>query len=214
MLSKQKKLGFPVDYGDSPLGDEDRLSVSVVKGMQSKRSRDIVSGICSFILIAGVHVRPTNAIPPESIEYIAQAAAEVASEMPKGIPPTIGGTAAGRAAGALGPAPIPVIPGIPVAAPTVPNFTYTNGVPGTGGPGTPFGPGGPGGPPSPGQPPILIGIPRPSTTLTRSGNTFLFAGSIGWVCLNAYWGNPVAIAGCTTMIGTWFFTAIGVKLGG
>ena len=205
MLSNKNKLGFPVDYGDSPLDNEDRLSVSVVKVIKSKRFGDTLSGLFSVILILGSNARPTNAIPVEAGECIAQAAAEAASEIPQGVPATLGGTAAGRAAGTPAPAPLPTV---------VPDVGGHNPFGRTGLPGTPLGPGGPGGPPGPGQPPVFMGIPRPATPLLRSGNTMVFAGSIGWVCLNAYWGNPVAIAGCTTMVGVWFLSVLGIKIGG
>lgn len=205
MFSNQNKLGFPVDYGDSPLDNEDRLSVSVVKGIKSKQFRNIISGLFSVILILGSNARPANAIPAEAGECIADIAEAAAAEMPQGVPAgTVAGTAAGRAAAAPGPAPLPAAGA--AAGRGAGRFEL-------GTPGAPLGPGGPGGPPAPGQPPIHLGIPRPVTTLSRGGNTVIFAGSIGWICLNAYWGDPVAIAGCSVMIGTWFLSVIGIRVG-
>jgi hypothetical protein len=203
MLPNKSKLGFPVDYGDSPLDNEDRLSVRVVEGIKSKRFWGILSGLFSVILIIGSNARSTNAISLEAGESIAQAAAEAASEMPQGVPTTLGGTAAGRAAGASAPAPLPAAPDVGCH-----NRFGRAGLPGALGT-----PGGPGGPPSPGQPPVMIGIPRPATPILRTGNTLVFAGSIGWICLNAYWGNTVAIIGFSAMVGGWFLSVLGVKLG-
>ena len=76
MVYKKNALGFPIDYGDTPLDDEHRLSHSLVKGIKSKRFRDIVYGISYFTLVVGVNVRPTNAIPPEAGEHIAKAHCE------------------------------------------------------------------------------------------------------------------------------------------
>ena len=94
----------------------------------------------------------------------------------------------------------------------------TMNVPGAalGQPGGPLGPGGPPGPPAPGKPPIMLPIGRPESSLARGVNTFAFLGSIGYVCLNAYWGNPVALAGCFAMVSTWLGSTLGLgftKLG-
>jgi hypothetical protein len=61
-------------------------------------------------------------------------------------------------------------------------------------------PGGPGGPPLPGQPPIYMPLGRPITPQARTANSIFFAGSIGWICLNEYWGSPIALVGCTSMV--------------
>ena len=70
----------------------------------------------------------------------------------------------------------------------------------------------PGGPTLPVKPPIYVPLARPETAVARGANTFLFMGSIGWVCLNAYWGNPVVIAGCTVIAATWFARVLGVNI--
>ena len=184
MFHRQNKLGFPVDYGDTPVDDESQLSVIVVKGIKSKWFRDVLSGVCSIILIVGSNARPVNAIPLDGIPVeagacIAQAAAEAASEMPKAVPAAVVGTAAL----APGPAPLENVPG----ALGHQSFTKIG---------------------APGQPPIFIGLPRPVTTPARIGNTIAFGGSVGWICINAYWGNPAAIAGCSVMVATWFFSVL------
>lgn len=73
-------------------------------------------------------------------------------------------------------------------------------------------PGGPGGPLSPGQPPVCLPLPRPCTPATRGANTVIFAGSFAWICVNAYWGNPVAIAGCSAMFIGWVANALGIRI--
>lgn len=114
-------------------------------------------------------MRPTNAIPPEAGEHIAKAAAEAASEMPNNIPVIMQGAAA--------PAPVkPIGADLPPAVPAAGHNGFRQFTP-------PGAPGGYGGPPLPGQPPIMVGIPRPSTGPTRIGNTIIFAGSISWICL-------------------------------
>jgi hypothetical protein len=208
MVYKKNALGFPIDYGDAPLDDEHRLSHSLVKGIKSKRFRDIVYGIAYFTLVVGVNVRPTNAIPPEAGEHIAKAAAEAASEMPNNIPVIV--------QGAAGPAPVkPIGADLPPAVPAAGHNGFYQGYNGFRQftpPGAPGGYGGPGGPPLPGQPPIMVGIPRPSTGVLRVGNTVIFAGSISWICLNAYWGNPIALIGCSGMVVGLLAEALGMKI--
>lgn len=70
------------------------------------------------------------------------------------------------------------------------------------------------GPPFPGQPPIFMPIGRPVTPRARLANTVFFTGSFAYTCLNAYWGNPVALAGCSIMVATWFARTLNCYLPG
>ena len=60
-------------------------------------------------------------------------------------------------------------------------------------------PGGPGmSPGGPASPPSLYIPPKPGSTGARAVNTVLFTGAMGIICINAAWGEPVAILMCST----------------
>ena len=106
--------------------------------------------------------------------------------------PDVNGRIAGGVANAAGPKPLHPVPGVQPNRPGLP--------------------GAPGGPPKPGQPPIYMPLGRPVTPTARTLNTVAFTGSFAWVCLNAYWGNPVAIAGCSVMVIAWFANLLGIHI--
>ena len=209
-MLKKKNLGFPFSYGDIPVNDGNRLSDGVLIVVKTKKFQNICSAIATIVFFfrpGASSVEVANAIPPEAGEHIAQAAnAAVESGQAANVAAGVGDTykAAGFATGMEGArmAADPVGAAVP-ARPPVQNMPLS--LPGR--------PDGPGKPPLPEQPPIYFPLGRPQTPLGRTTNTVFFVGSVGWICLNAYWGNPVAIAGCTGMLVTFFARAIGVKIG-
>lgn len=199
--SKNNSLGFPISYRDNPVNDGNRFSDKFLIVTQSKKFQDISSALFSIIFIVGQQPRVANAIPVEAGECVADLADTVVNGGQAGpLVPDVGRAAA---AAANQPAPGPLKPlGQGNNLPTAPVY----GTPGT--------PPGPGGPPKPGQPPIYIPLGRPHTSLARGANSFYFTASIVGICLNAYWGNPVVLAGCGSMIVTWMWHALGINIKG
>lgn len=193
----KKELGFPFSYGDQPGDDDNRLSHKFVAMVCSDKFKDMCMGVFTIIATVGQLGAPVHAIPPEAGGHAAAAADAAVNngEAAKLIPD---GAAAAK----------DMTRTVAGAAAAIPN--------GNGMPQTMFGrpPGTPGGPPAPGQPPVYMPLPRPMTPLGRGANTIFFGGSVAWICVNAYWGNPIAIAGCTVMVATWFANVLGVRLGG
>lgn len=197
-MIEKKNFGFPIHYGDTPSNEGDRLSDKVITVVQTKKFQNICSGLLSAVLFLGSQTQVSNAIPPEAGEHIANAAdAAVNAGQAADLTPGIGGRFAAGVANAPGSVPLgnqnlPPVRNLPVA----------------GGPGLP---GYPGGPPAPGNPPVYMPLGRPMTPASRTANSVLFTGSLAWICVNAYWGNPVAIAGCSVMAATWFATILGIS---
>jgi hypothetical protein len=199
-MIEKKFFGFPFHYGDTPSNEGDRLSDKVVTVVQTKKFQNICSALFSAVLVLGGQARVSNAIPPEAGEHIANAAdAAVNAGQVADLAPNIGGRVAGGVANAAGPLPLanqnPVpVKDLPIAkAPGLPGYA--------------------GGPPVPGPPPVYMPLGRPITPVARTTNSILFTSSLAWICVNAYWGNPVALAGCSVMVAAWFGNVLGVSFG-
>lgn len=193
----KKTFGFPIHYGDTPSNNGDRLSDKVITVIQTKKFQNICSTLFSCMLVIGSQAQVSNAVPPEAGEHLANAAdAAVNAGQAADLAPNIDGRIAGGVANAPGPRPLTNQNNIPVKDLPAPGL-----------------PGGAGGPPLPGQPPIYMPLARPVTPVARTTNSLMFTGSFAWICINAYWGNPVALAGCSVMVVTWFANVLGVTFG-
>lgn len=170
--------------------------------VKTRKFNDICSAIISLVFIIGTQSKIVHAIPPETGEHVANLAdAAVKTGEAASLQAETCGHIAGHAANGAGP-----------ALPNLPNGQ--GGIPPVGELGTANlkAPGMPGGPPAPGKPPIYFPLARPETPGARMANTIGFTGALGFICLNAYWGNPVAVFGCTVMLGKWFLQALGVEV--
>lgn len=191
-MIKKKTFGFPIHYGDMASNEGDRLSDQVITLMQTKKFQNICSALFSGMLLIGSQAQVSNAIPPDAAEHLANAAdAAVNAGQVGNLAPKIDGRIAGSVANAPGPRPL----------------TNQNPIP------APGISGGPGGPPLPGQPPVYMPLARPVSPVARTTNSVLFTGSLAWICVNAYWGNPVAVIGCTAMVGAWLANVLGITIG-
>lgn len=202
-MIKKKTFGFPISYGDTPCDEGDRLSDTFVTVVKTKKFQNICSGFFSAVLWIGSQAQVAGAIPPEAGEQVANAAdaainAGQANDLRPHIPE--GARIAAGVANAPGPPPLDNQNHI-----SVQEFPPAPGLTG--------GPGGPGGPPAPGNPPVYMPLGRPITPVSRTANSIMFTGSLAWICVNAYWGNPVAMAGCAIMFATWFGTVLGINIG-
>lgn len=174
---------FPFTYGDDATNDGHRLSDYVVNKLSEKKTQNYLGSMVIAVLALGSQAAPVNAIPPE----YGEAAANIAQEVGEGVPPL------GDVVGKVNP--------IPNNAAHVgqgqggrvnmnqrgagPNMNQPN-----------FG-----------MPHNPIKVPAwklPGPPMNPSGqyvNTFLLLGSVGWICLNASWGNPVFAYGCVGIVG-------------
>lgn len=196
-MIEEKNFGFPIHYGDTPSNEGDRLSDNVLAVTQTKRFQNICSALFSAVLVLGGQAQVSNAIPAEAGEHIANAAdAAVNAGQVGDLAPNIGGRVAAGVANAPGSVPLGnqnamLVKDIPAGVPSLPGNAA--------------------GPPAPGQPPVYMPLPRPVTPVARTANSLLFTSSLVWICVNAYWGNPVALAGCSVMVATWFANVLGIS---
>ena len=174
---------FPFTYGDDTTNNGHRLSDYVVNKLSEKKTQNYLKSMVIAMLALGSQAAPVNAIPPE----YGEAAANIAQEVGQGVPPL------GDVVGKVNPIPNNAIhvgqgQGGRVnmnqreAGPNMnqPNFGMPNNpikVPAWKIPGPPTNPGG------------------------QYVNTFFLLGSIGCICLNASWGNPVFAYGCVGIVG-------------
>lgn len=179
-----ENANFPVTYGDEVTNDGHRLSDYFVNKLSEKKTQNYLGSVVVAMVALGSQAAPVSAIPPE----YGEAAANVAKDVGQGVPPL------GEVMGNVNPQ--PPIPNNAIhigqdvglnqrgAVPNInrPNFGQ-NGMPDKQIqpawrlPGPPMSPGG------------------------QYANTVLLLGSVGWICLNASWGNPVFAYGCVGIVG-------------
>ena len=189
-MIQKRNLGFPIHYVDMPSNEGNRLSDKVITMVRTKKFRNICSALLSAMLIIG---RQGHAIPPEAGEHIANAAdAAVNAGQVADLALNIEGRVVGNMANAPDRLPLPKRNPIP-PAPRLPDY--------------------PRGLPAPGQPPAYMPWGLPITPVARTTNTILFTGSLAWICVNAYWGSPIGLAGCSIMFATWFANVLASSLG-
>jgi hypothetical protein len=194
-------IGYPITYGHHT-SDRKILSDFVVDAAKNKQvQRHLVSvAIAAFSI--GMYAQPSSAIP---IEY-----GEAANEMLNQA--TQNGAAAGGAPAIL---PAGQIQGtVPVAQensqcfiPAMPieqqNFIAAQQA--ATGMGPASGNLAPAGGPGAGNPSDLPSFylpAKPKAVGPRAANTVAFTAALGVICLNALWGEPVAIVMCTTGLST------------
>ena len=179
-----KKAQYPFTYGDKN-ADEVRLSDYVVELMKTKRFQSHVTAIFFALLTLGSYSQPSRAIPPE----YGEAAANVAQGVGQDVPPlgdVVGNVNVNRQP------PIPNNGGQVGQAGRVnlnpgPNINQPN-----------FGQNGM--PQKPIQPAWRLPGP-PTSPAGQYANTIFLIGSVGWICLNASWGNPLFAYGCVGVVG-------------
>lgn len=189
-----EKPFFPFTYGDEVGNDDKKLSTYIVHKLKEKRVKSYIGAVAIALLTLGSQARPANAIPPEygeaASEMLNQAAQNgaVAGGVPE-VPPI------GKIQGQVPVAqrnPQYIIGAMPIeqqhliAAQQAGQIGAMPGMP----KGATMGQAGPTGPPS-------FYIPnKPVLPATRAINTVAFTSALGVICLNAAWGEPVAILMC------------------
>lgn len=181
-------IGYPITYGDKNI-DEVMLSDYVVELMKTKRFQSHVTAIFFALLALGSYAQPSLAIPPEygeaANEILNQAAQNGAAGGVSAAPPI------GQIQGQVPMAqenPQFVIPAMPIEQQRLIAAQQMGRMP--------IGPAidrrGPTNPPS-------FYIPgKPRSVVPRAINTIAFSTAVGIICLNAAWGEPVAILMCST----------------
>lgn len=168
---------FPFTYGDDN-EDEVRLSNYAVELIKTKRFQSHVTSLFFAFLTLARYAQSSSAIPPEygeaANEMLNQAAQNGAIG---GEVPPIGGN------------PQFIVPAMPIeqqhliAAQQAGKVGPTIGQIGQAGPT---------------EPPTFWIPDRPLVTGSRAANTVAFTAALGVICLNAAWGEPVAIIMCSS----------------
>lgn len=181
-----EKPHFPLTYGDKVENDDTRLSNSVVKVANNKRVQSYLGALAAAFFTLGSYAQPIAAIPPEYGDAASQIIdnANIGQEVPP-----LGEICAHAEVGNIGNAnqaanlhnPIPNAAGQVGQAGRV-NFHPQNV-----------------------RTPIKVPAWRlPGPPMSTSGqyiNTVAIIGSVGWICLNASWGNPILAYGCIGVVG-------------
>lgn len=186
---------YPLTYGDLAADEEVRLSDYVVRVLKNEKLQSHMASVFFALLALGSYAAPSSAIP---VEY-GEAAANAAQGIGETLPPLgeIAGT--GKVAQAANNA---------QQGAQLPNNLGGVGQPGNVG----FNPVNQGGPQfnnfGAQQPPIQPVKPPawrlpgpPMSAVGQYTNTIFLISSVGWICLNASWGNPVFAYGCVGIVG-------------
>jgi hypothetical protein len=180
------KPHFPFTYGDEN-ADEVRLSNYVVELMKTKKFQNYITAVFFALLTLGSYAQPSSAIPPEygeaANEMLNQAAQNGAAGGVPAVPPI--GEIAGQ---------VPVVKENPQfvlpAMPIEQQRLIAGQQAGQRGPAI--------GKLGPTDPPVFYIPDKPMLARTRAVNTVAFTTALGVICLNAAWGEPVAIIMCSS----------------
>lgn len=183
------KPHFPFTYGDEN-ADGVRPSNYVVELIKTKRFRSHVTAVFFAFLTLGSYAQSSSAIPAEygeaANEMLNQAAQNGAAGGVPAVPPI--GKIEGQVPMVQG-KPQFVLPAIPIeqqrliAAQQAGQRGPTIGQIGQ---------------PGPTNPPSFYIPDKPRLAGTRAINTVAFTGALGVICLNAAWGEPVALIMCSS----------------
>lgn len=182
MRTFNEKAHYPFTYGDKN-ADEVMLSDYVVELMKTKKFQSHMTAVFFALLVLGSYAPPSSAIPAQygeaANEMLNQAAQNGAAGGIPAVPP-IGG----QVPVAQG---IPqfVLPAMPIEQQRLIAAQQAGRHPAIGQTG-------------PTRPPTFYIPDRPVLATTRAINTVAFTTALGVVCVNAAWGEPVAILMCSS----------------
>ena len=197
-------IGYPITYGDDT-SHRKMLRNSIVNAAKNKRVQKYLASVVLAVLTISSYAQPSSAIPPE----YAEAANEILNQAAQN-GAVAGGAPAILPAGQIqGTVPVAqgnsqcFIPAMPIEQQNLIAAQQAMG-PALGNPA-----GGPGpGAGNPSGPPSFYLPPKPKAVVPRAVNTVAFTTALGIICLNAVWGEPVAVVMCTTGL-----TSVAYKLG-
>lgn len=183
-------VGYPITYGDKNV-DEVMLSDYVVELMKTKRFQSHVTAMFFAFLALGSYAQPSSAIPPEygeaANEMLNQAAQNGATG---GVP------AAPPISPIQGQVPVAqrnpqvIIPAMPIEQQHLIAAQQAGRIRSMAGPAI--------GQPGPTDPSSFYLPNKPRSVGFRAVNTIAFTTALGVICLNAAWGEPVAILMCSS----------------
>ena len=183
-------IGYPITYGDTISEDEDnkRFSNYVVSLLKNKRFQSHCTSVASAILFLGLNASSASAsdVPGAEYEEFLKANGGQFQPQPNGQLPNQQQF---------------ILPAMPadmqqrLAAQQAGGLYQPMPAPGPGGPG-------------PASPPSFYIPDKPGKVGPRAINTVAFTASLGVICLNAVWGEPVAIIMCSSGL-----MGIGYRLG-
>ncbi len=176
-----EKAHYPFTYGDKNV-DEVMLSDYVVELMKTKRFQSHVAAMFFALLALGSYAQPSLAIPPEygeaANEILNQAAQNGAANGVPAAPPI--GQIKGQVPVAQG-NPQYFLPAMPVEQQRLIAAQQAGQIGGM-----------------PTNPPSFYIPDKPRLVGPRAVNTVAFTTALGVICLNAAWGEPVAILMCSS----------------
>ena len=183
-----EKANYPFTYGYNN-SHEVMLSDYVVKLMKTKRFQSHMTAIFFALLTLGSYAQPSSAIPPEYGEAVNEMFNQAAQNgVPGGVPeaPPIG-PIAGKVPVNQGNTQF-VLPAMPVEQQRIIAAQQAGYMPK--------------GPAieqiKPTDPPSFYIPQKPRAVGPRLVNTVAFTTALGVICLNAAWGEPVAIMMCSS----------------
>lgn len=176
-----EKPHFPYTYGDLIEANETRVSNHVINLVQNEKFQNHCISVASALVTLSFYATPASAIPPE----YGEAVNGIVNNMDPVVPPVGAGTINAQQN---------VLPK-GVGEPGRVNLYGQNGhLPINGQ--NPIGV-----PQKPIQPPACKLPGPPLSSAGQYTNTVFLIGSVGWICLNASWGNPVFAYGCVGIVG-------------
>ena len=173
-------IGYPIMYGDTIAEDEDnkRFSNYVVSLLKNKRFQSHCTSVAGAIVFLGLNASSASAsdVPGAEYEEFLKANGGQFQPQPNGQVPNQQQF---------------ILPAMPadmqqrLAAQQAGGLYQPVPAPGPGGPG-------------PASPPAFYIPDKPVKVGPRAINTIAFTTSLGVICLNAVWGEPVAIIMCSS----------------
>ena len=180
---------FPITYGDIQVDSDLRISDKVVEVLENKKFQRHMTSVAGAIVYL-VTATSAKAIPPE----VGEAANEMLNQVTQN--PTPGGVPAMPPIGQIqGKVPLPqaspqvVIPAMPIEQQYLIAAQQAGKI-GAGAINSPI--------VQPTNPPAYYIPDKPKLVGSRALNTVAFTTALGVICLNAAWGEPVAILMCSS----------------
>ena len=171
-------IGYPITYGVSEDEDNKRFSNYVVSLLKNKRFQSHCTSVVGAILFLGLNASSASASDMPGAEY---------EEFLK----ANGGQFQPQPNGQLPNQQQFILPAMPadmqqrLAAQQAGGLYQPMPAPGPGGPG-------------PVSPPSFYIPDKPAKVGPRAMNTVAFTASLGVICLNAIWGEPIAVIMCSS----------------
>ena len=188
-MINSKKPMFPITYGDIQVDSDLRISDKVVEVLENKRFQRHMTSVAGAIVYLAI-ATSAKAVPPE----VGEAANEMLNQVTQN--GATGGVPAMPPIGQIqGQVPLPqanpqvFIPAMPIEQQHLIAAQQAGKI-GAGAINSPI--------VQPTNPPSFYIPDKPKLVVPRAVNTVAFTTALGVICLNAAWGEPVAILMCSS----------------